>query len=143
MIEIQKTTDLTSHFYQDALSIRKEVFVDEQQVPLELEIENEDVTIHFVLYDNGRPQATVRLYPKSKDTFKVQRMAVLKEARKKGYGRDIMAAAENYAVQEGMQFTLLGAQTQAIPFYESLGYQAFGEEYLDAGIQHFDMKKTL
>ncbi len=143
MIEIQKTTDLTSHVYQDALSIRKEVFVEEQQVPLELEIENEDVTIHFVLYDNGRPEATVRLYPKSKDTFKVQRMAVLKEARKKGYGRDIMAAAESYAVQEGKQFTLLGAQTQAIPFYESLGYQAFGEEYLDAGIQHFDMKKTL
>lgn len=142
MLTIESTTDLSSPIYADALTIRKEVFVNEQLVPLDIEIENEDTCIHFVLYDNTKPQATVRLYPKENKQYKVQRMAVSKTARKKGYGRKIMTYAEKFAKENNAERIILGAQTQAIPFYESLGYTVFGKEYLDAGIKHFDMEKV-
>lgn len=141
MLTIKETTDLSSQTYTDALIIRKEVFVTEQRVPLDLEIENEDVCIHFVLYDDNQAQATVRLFPKENGTYKVQRMAVSLTARKKGFGREIMVYAEEFAKKNNGKRMILGAQTQAIPFYESLGYTVFGEEYLDAGIKHFDMEK--
>lgn len=52
-----------------------------------------------------------------------------------------MVCAEEFAKKNNGKRMILGAQTQAIPFYESLGYTVFGEEYLDAGIKHFDMEK--
>ncbi len=143
MICIKETSNLSSQTYQDALTIRKEVFVDEQQVPLSIEIDQEDVCIHFVLYDNEVPQATVRIQEKDNLVYKIQRMAVLKSARKKGYGRQLMTYVEEFAKHNHMNELMLGAQDHAIPFYEALGYQVFGEEYLDAGIKHFDMKKEL
>ena len=143
MITIKHTEDIHTTIYEDALAIRKEVFVTEQQVPLSLEIEDEEVCVHFVLYEDNEPAATVRLFPKDKSTYKIQRMAVLKRHRQKGFGREIMIAAENYAKISGKTQTLLGAQTHALAFYESMGYKAFGDEFLDAGIKHFNMKKEI
>ncbi len=143
MLIIKETTDLTSDIYNDALKIRKNVFVDEQLVPMSLEIEDEELCIHFVLYDDAFPRATVRLFPKNNGIYKVQRMAVSKKNRKMGYGRELMAYVEKYAHKNTANKLALGAQTQAIPFYESIGYDVFGEEYLDAGIKHFDMEKKL
>lgn len=143
MITIKHTEDIHTTIYEDALAIRKEVFVTEQQVPLSLEIEDEEVCVHFVLYEDNEPAATVRLFPKDKSTYKIQRMAVLKRHRQKGFGREIMIAAENYAKISGKTQTILGAQTHALAFYESMGYEAFGDEFLDAGIKHFNMKKEI
>lgn len=143
MITIKETIDLSSSIYEDALTLRKEVFVFEQQVPIELEIENEKEAIHFVLYESNLPQATVRLLPKENRVYKIQRMAVKKEARKKGFGRMIMTFVEDYAKENQIKELVLGAQTQAIPFYQGLNYTIFGDEYLDAGIKHFDMKKQI
>ncbi|MDT2830972.1 GNAT family N-acetyltransferase [Vagococcus carniphilus] len=140
---IKHTEDIHTTIYEDALAIRKEVFVTEQQVPLSLEIEDEEVCVHFVLYEDNEPAATVRLFPKDKSTYKIQRMAVLKLHRQKGFGREIMIAAENYAKISGKTQTILGAQTHALAFYESMGYEAFGDEFLDAGIKHFNMKKEI
>lgn len=140
---IKHTTDLSTTVYKDSLNLRKKVFVEEQQVPIELEVEGEDACIHFVLYEEKTPQATVRLLPKPENVYKVQRMAVAKEARKKGYGKKIMTYVEEFAKEHGGKALTLGAQVQAIPFYETIGYQVFGNEYLDAGIKHFDMKKSL
>lgn len=143
MITIKHTEDIHSTIYEDALAIRKEVFVTEQQVPLSLEIEDENLCVHFVLYEDNKPAATVRLFPKDDTTYKIQRMAVVKQSRKKGFGRDIMVAAEEYAKNVGKAQTLLGAQTHALAFYKSMGYEAFGDEFLDAGIKHFNMKKEI
>lgn len=143
MITIEETVDLSSSIYNDALALRKEVFVLEQQVPIELELENEEECVHFVLYENNEPLATVRLFPKENGLYKVQRMAVKQEARKKGFGRDIMIYVEEFVKKNKGSELLLGAQTHAIPFYQRLGYETFGDEYLDAGIQHFDMKKLV
>lgn len=141
---IYHTTDLTSDIYKDALAIRMEVFVNEQQVPESLEIEGEEDAIHFVLYDdNSVPLGTVRLVSKDKDTMKIQRMAILKSARAKGAGKKLMNYAEYIAKSKGATTLVLGGQLHALPFYESLGYSISSDLYLDAGIEHKDMIKHL
>ncbi len=142
---VAHTKDTMSDLYLDALKIRNQVFVKEQGVPLDREIDNyEAYTIHFVLYqDTETPMATVRLLPLEDGKIKVQRMAVLKEFRKKGLGKVIMEAAETFANEHDYQQLVLGAQLTARDFYQRLGYQAEGDIFLDAGIEHVTMTKTL
>ncbi|MGX7025124.1 GNAT family N-acetyltransferase [Vagococcus hydrophili] len=142
-MEIKQTTDLNSPTYQDALKIRKEVFVKEQNIPLDIEIAQESDCLHFVLYDNNQAKATVRLLDKGNHIFKVQRMAVLKEARKKGYAKQLLLFAEQSAKETGATKIVLGAQESALGFYESLNYLVEDDEYFEAGIRHFDMEKEL
>lgn len=143
MLTMKYTQDINSTVYQESLVIRKEVFTIEQQFPMSIEIADEDKCVHFVLYEDDVPQATVRLYQNSENTFKVQRMAVLKSARKKGFGQYIMAEAEKYAKEVGMSTLVLGAQVHAVPFYEKLGYKKFGDAYIVSKTNHYNMKKTL
>lgn len=143
MLTFQSTTDLNSQIYKDSLALRFKIFVAEQEVPVELEVEDEEICLHFTMYADESPVATARLYPINDNRIKVQRVAVAKEGRGKGYGREIMLHMEDYAKQEGLTEMVLGAQVHAVPFYEKLGYQPFGEEYLDAGIVHTDMLKKL
>ena len=142
---VAHTKDTMSDLYLDALKIRNQVFVKEQGVPLDREIDNyEAYTIHFVLYqDTETPMATLRLLPLEDGKIKVQRMAVLKEFRKKGLGKVIMEAAETFANEHDYQQLALGAQLTARDFYQRLGYQAEGDIFLDAGIEHVTMTKTL
>ena len=143
-MEIKMTTDLSNQVYLDALSIRYTVFVDEQQVPKALEVdENEAAAIHFVLYEEDQPLATLRLLPLSPSQVKLQRMAVQQDARQKSLGKQLILFAENYANEQGYQTITLGAQQTAIPFYEKIGYQLQGEPSMDAGIPHITMHKTI
>ncbi|MDN6639507.1 MAG: GNAT family N-acetyltransferase [Tetragenococcus sp.] len=139
------TTDTQRLIYSDALALRKQVFIEEQQVPPEREVDtDEQKAIHFVLYDEtNTPLATVRLLPTNYYTIKVQRMAVAKHVRKKGYGKVIMDEAETYAKKRGFQKMALGAQITARQFYHHLGYQEEGDYFLDAGIQHITMVKNI
>lgn len=143
-MEIKMTTDLSNQVYLDALSIRYTVFVDEQQVPKALEVdEDEAAAIHFVLYEEDQPLATLRLLPLSPSQVKLQRMAVQQDARQKSLGKQLILFAENYANEQGYQTITLGAQQTAIPFYEKIGYQPQGEPFMDAGISHITMHKTI
>ncbi|HIY57759.1 MAG TPA: GNAT family N-acetyltransferase [Candidatus Tetragenococcus pullicola] len=145
-MQISHTKDTLSQIYLDALAIRNVVFIKEQQVPLEREVDAyEAETIHFVLYmDEGkRPAATVRLLPVDDKKIKVQRMAVLSDFRSMGLGSKVMDAAEEFAKEQGYETIMLGAQLTAKPFYEHLGYSAKGEVFLDAGIKHIEMSKQL
>ncbi|MBT2697155.1 GNAT family N-acetyltransferase [Bacillus sp. ISL-40] len=128
---------------EDAYSVRKIVFVDEQNVPLEEEIDAyEDEAEHFVMYDEGSPIAAGRF--RFVDGYgKVERICVLKNARKIGAGKVIMNAIENYALQKDIHKLKLNAQTQAIPFYAGLGYEIVSEEFMDAGIPHKTMVKEI
>lgn len=145
IVFVAHTKDTMSDLYLDALKIRNQVFVKEQGVPLDREIDNyEAYTIHFVLYqDTETPMATLRLLPLEDGKIKVQRMAVLKEFRKKGLGKVIMEAAETFANEHDYQQLVLGAQLTARDFYQRLGYQTEGEIFLDADIEHVTMTKTL
>ncbi|RHW43248.1 GNAT family N-acetyltransferase [Neobacillus notoginsengisoli] len=128
---------------QDAFSVRKTVFVDEQQVPEEEEIDQyEGDCAHFVLYNGTEPKGAGRF--RLVDGYgKVERICVLQEVRGTGAGKAIMRKIEEYAKEQEIQKLKLNAQVQAIPFYEGLGYEIVSEEFLDAGIPHKTMVKKL
>lgn len=138
------TRDTMSDIYLDALKIRNLVFVKEQGVPLSREIDqNEALAIHFVLYEENQPLATLRLLPVGKKTVKLQRMAVIKTQRKKGLGAFLIQEAEKFAATQGYQKMILGAQLTAKEFYEALKFQPEGEIFTDAGMPHITMAKEL
>lgn len=138
------TDNLQSATYQDALAIRYKVFVDEQKVPSDLEIDEfENTSLHLVLYKFNQPIATARMYPVRKECFKVQRVAVLKKYRGSGIGSLLMKEIEQKAVENKATSLTLGSQNSAIPFYKQLGYTITSEEFMDAGIPHHTMSKIL
>ncbi|AGF28267.1 GNAT family N-acetyltransferase [Bacillus amyloliquefaciens] len=126
----------------DAFFVRKEVFVKEQHVPEEEEIDQfEDTSEHIVIYDGGQPVGAGRW--RLKDGHgKLERICVMKSHRSLGVGAIIMQALEKAAAAKGAGSFILHAQTQAVPFYEKQGYRVTsGEEFLDAGIPHLEMIK--
>lgn len=130
--------------YCDALSLRKRVFMDEQHVPEELEIDEfEETATHFVAYNKGETVGAGRCRS-SDGSGKVERICVSPSSRKQGIGRALMQKIEEYAQKQNMPALTLHAQTQAIPFYKQLGYEICSNEtFLDAGIPHVSMKKSL
>ncbi|SDW08202.1 Predicted N-acyltransferase, GNAT family [Marininema mesophilum] len=141
-IEISIITDKTAQ--NEALSIRKTVFVGEQGVPLALETdEHEEQSTHFIARMNGYPAGTLRFRWLSKELGKVERVAVLSQYRGARIGVALMQAVEDYAHQQGALQIKLSAQTNALPFYTKLGYQEVGSPYMDAGIEHITMGKSL
>lgn len=128
---------------EDAYYVRRTVFIHEQNVPEEEEIDqHEDEAVHFVLYQEHSPVGAGRF--RVVDGYgKVERICVLKETRKTGAGKKIMLAIEDYARKKGMTKLKLNAQTHAVPFYEGLGYQTVSDEFMDAGIPHKTMIKSI
>lgn len=126
---------------RDLLAVRREVFVLEQGVPEEIEIDEHDsASLHFLAVDaDNVPIGTARLLPDGK----VGRMAVLSPWRRCGVGRSLMMAAIEAARQQGKMGLHLHAQVHSIRFYESLGFEVRGEEFEEAGIPHREMHRPL
>lgn len=128
---------------KDAFYIRLKVFVEEQGVPRENEIdEYEDDSDHIVLYEEHKPAATGRLRIICGDA-RLQRICVLKEYRELGLGKAIIEYLESMAKEKGCKTAILGAQVQAKGFYEKLGYTQSSDLFLDEGIPHVEMSKKL
>jgi ElaA protein len=125
-------------------AIRRSVFIEEQDVPEEIEIDGEDSEcVHFLGVLDGIHIATLRVKTQG-PKIKIQRVAVLKEYRKvKGIGRGIMEEVLDWARNTGHEVAVLGAQVPVIGFYEKLGFVHLGDPYEDAGIMHQDMKLSL
>lgn len=121
----------------DAKIIRFEVFVEEQKVPAELEMDHMDaVCVHAVAYDvGGTPIGTGRLLPDGH----IGRMAVRKGARGSGVGGALLQALMAQAKARGDRQVMLSSQTHAAPFYERHGFQLEGDEFFEAGIAHINM----
>ncbi|MBS4177375.1 GNAT family N-acetyltransferase [Lederbergia citrea] len=133
----------TNEQLQDAFTIRKKVFVEEQHVPYELEIDEfEDDAAHFVIYDEDQPIGAGR-FRFIDGNGKVERICILPAFRGTGAGKRMMNAIEDYAHASEINVLKLNAQTSAIPFYEKLGYHIVSDEFMDAGIPHKTMKKEL
>lgn len=126
-----------------AHAIRRTVFIVEQSVSEPEEWDDLDQgAVHFVGVDAGEDVATGRMVISS-GVAKLQRIAVLKHARGRNIGLDLIKEMMEVAEQDGSVHTFkLSAQTYAIPFYERLGFVAHGDEYDDAGIPHRDMERT-
>lgn len=133
---------------EQCLAIRKEVFVEEQNVDIALEMDEYDespfASIHLLLTKHGDPVGTGRLIPYDETTAKLQRIAVRKPYRGTGAGRELVMALEAAARSNGYRAAVLDAQCQAETFYRKLGYAPVSPDtFLDAGILHVRMKKQL
>lgn len=124
-----------------ASRIRLVVFVEEQNVPPELEMDEMDAHCdHALAYDAaGNAVATGRLLPDGH----IGRMAVLREQRGSGAGRAVLLALLERARSRGMPEAILSAQTHALGFYERAGFTAVGPEFMEAGIPHREMRLAL
>lgn len=123
-----------------AAPIRLTVFVEEQGVPLDIELDAQDPrSIHVVAFEDEKPVATGRLLPDGH----IGRMAVLKEWRRRGIGALMLQALVERAKERGYAEVALSAQVHAVPFYRAHGFVPEGDEYLEAGIRHQAMKRRL
>lgn len=136
---IEETTDLAA-----CHALRRAVFIEEQNVPEALELDDLDAgAIHLLAREGGRPVGTARILLKG-DTGKIGRVAVLAQARGQGLGAALIRAAlDALRTRPGITRATLGAQTHAIGFYQKLGFVAEGPVYDDAGIPHRDMSRDL
>ncbi|WP_101297620.1 GNAT family N-acetyltransferase [Halegenticoccus soli] len=148
---------------EDAFAVRRRVFVEEQGVPTDIEWdEHDERAVHFVAYDGDRPIGAARLRPLDGEavggvsnggrsisrsaggrTGKVERVAVLPDARGDGWGRRLMAAVEETAADRGFAELTLNSQTHAEAFYRRLGYETVSDVFCEADIPHVKMTKRL
>ncbi|MFF1548650.1 GNAT family N-acetyltransferase [Streptomyces sp. NPDC058291] len=150
--EVRVAEDLADR--EACFAVRKEVFVGEQGVPEELEYDEHDADAVHVLAvgEDGRPLGAGRLlYGEAAaartggdlSVGSLGRLAVTREARGLGVGAALVRAVEDAARARGLRAVDLHAQTQALRFYERLGYTAYGPEDLEAGIPHRSMRRSL
>ncbi|WP_096190690.1 GNAT family N-acetyltransferase [Evansella halocellulosilytica] len=133
----------TAEESKDAFFVRKTVFIEEQNVPEEIEVDQyEDESIHFVAYEKGSPVGAGRLRILG-SYGKVERICVLKSVRSHGVGEKLMSYLEQVAKEEHITELRLNAQIRAERFYKRLGYDTYSDQFFDAGIPHVSMKKIL
>ncbi|GEN32803.1 GNAT family N-acetyltransferase [Aneurinibacillus danicus] len=133
---------------EGALNVRRRVFIEEQNVPEELEVDEHDSldasTIHILATnEQGEAVGAGRLREYKPGIGKIERVAVLSSCRGHGLGRLLMEKLEAEAKENGYGTLKLNAQLQAQPFYERLGYKPHGDTFIDANIEHIAMIKTI
>lgn len=133
--------------FEEALALRKRVFVDEQGVPPDREVDGKDpAATHFLVREGSDPVATARVRPTDQDgrALKVERVAVARDSRGEGYGDAVMDVVESYAMEAGYDRLVLAAQVPVVGFYERRGYALQDDApFEDAGIPHRRMAKPL
>ncbi len=152
-MSVDVVTVTTREGLEAAWRVRFAVFVDEQKVPADVEVDELDeaaTTTHVLALDDGEVVGTGRLLLDAPGHVHLGRLAVLREARGRGVGArlvralEAIAAAQHAAGEPAAVEVVLSAQEAAMEFYRRLGYAPVtGERYLDAGIWHQDMARTL
>jgi predicted GNAT family N-acyltransferase len=122
-----------------AFAIRKRVFVREQGVPDEIELDRDDkLALHFLAFKEGKAVGTARVVMRRRSA-KIGRMAVLKTHRGRGIGTKLLKRAIVIAKKQGAQQIYLHAQVPVIGFYEALAFRCVGPVFDEAGIPHRKM----
>ena len=135
-IELMPWEEARAH----ASPIRFTVFVEEQGVPREIELDEHDSqSVHVLAFDGAQAVGTARLLPDGH----IGRMAVLKDWRGRGIGALLLKSLVERAKARGDAEVALSAQVHAVPFYRAHGFVPQGDEYLEAGIRHQAMKRRL
>ena len=138
-VTIARVTDPT-----DCYAVRHTVFVGEQNVPVDLERDALDATaIHLLATVAGQPVGAARIVVKG-DTGKIGRVCVLRAQRGTGLGAALIREALTILQDTpGVTRAALGAQIDALGFYEKLGFTAYGDVFDDAGIDHRMMERPV
>lgn len=125
------------------LALRRTIFTGEQGVSEAEEVDGLDPeAVHFLASLEGKPVGTARILIKE-DAAKIGRVCVLGEARGTKQGQALILACVEWAREQGLRRAILGAQLQALGFYEALGFVAYGDIFDDAGIDHRMMELRL
>jgi predicted GNAT family N-acyltransferase len=138
-IEVNKISD-DAEKLKTVHAIRREVFVDEQHCPPELEYANEDESTHFLATVDGIPAGACR-WRKTDNGYKLERFAVLKQFRGIGVARQMVQTVLNDLPADA-GYVYLNSQIDAVPLYEKFNFVAEGPEFTEAGIRHFRMVKV-
>ena len=128
-----------------AYKIRLEVFVKEQKVPIEMELDEEDKkATHLILLKNDKPIGCGRIifYSDNKNAS-LGRIAIIKSERKKGYGKILCERLINICREKQIEKITIHAQYDAVEFYKKLGFIKKGKTFMEAGIKHIKMEKYL
>ncbi len=134
---------ITKELPKEAMDIRQEVFVQEQGFHDEFD-DIDRIAWHILIYFDKQPAACCRLFPSDREnTYTIGRVAVRKQYRGKDLGKLIMQQAEKWLCEKHIRTLELSAQVRVRAFYESLGYIASGEEYLDEFCPHIHMEKQI
>jgi len=124
----------------DAFLVRQDVFIHEQKVPAELELDEYDpLAAHALAYLNGHCIGTGRLIDLGGGQAQIGRMAVLAQFRGAGTGKRILETLIQLASSQGARSIVLHSQVAAIFFYEKYGFRVQGPTYDEAGIPHRNM----
>ena len=133
----------TEEDMEAAVSIRFRVFVDEQSVPAEIELDEYDaVATHAIAVEDGQAVGTGRMYFEN-DEAHIGRMAVDLPHRRRGVGGLILRFLEEEAQSQGATEIVLHAQDYVKAFYASHGYTEHGDTFMEAGIRHVEMRKEV
>lgn len=134
----------TTEDIKQCLEIRKQVFVDGQNVSIDDEIDGKDSrSVHYLLIIDSNPVGTARVWF-AKNHAKIERVAILNSQQGQGFGRIIMQKIlDDLKLIPTVSIAKLSSQTYATPFYEKFGFTICSAEYLDAGILHKDMQLHL
>ena len=132
----------TKEEIKGALKVRKNVFVDEQDIDIDIERDEHDWTdaVHVVAIDDGIFIGAGRFIP-TREGAKIQRMAVLKSGRNKGVGGKILVKLLEIIQQEGFSRVYFSAQKTAADFYKKYGFNSYGDEFDEVNLPHIMMEK--
>lgn len=125
--------------YKEAIrEVRNMVFIKEQHIDPEIEFDGlDDVAVHALVLFDGKAVGTGRIL----DDGHIGRIAIIKEFRAKGLGSKIVLSLIDEAIEKSYERVYLGSQKHAIDFYTKLGFQPYGEEFIEADIPHLSMEK--
>jgi predicted GNAT family N-acyltransferase len=128
----------TNEELNQVFKIRKQVFIKEQNVPFYLEMDGLDSEAeHVIAFLDDMPIGCARI--RTNDCIKLERIAILKEYRKRGFGKQLTEYLINYCKRKKYNEICLHSQTFVSDFYEKLGFKKRGNQFLEAGIEHVEM----
>ena len=127
-----------------ALGVRRQVFIDEQGVPEDIELDGRDgEALHMVVTDERKIIGTARILFFANSRAKIERMAILKSFRGRGIGRGIISFLNKELKDRQIKQVFLHAQCSVSAFYKSYGFEEIGSPFWEAGIKHIKMQRRL
>ena len=127
--------------FNKIIDIRKNVFIKEQNVPYEIEIDGLDPkSEHFIAYLKDEPVGCARIRTE-KNIAKLERIAIIKKCRCKGFGTKLTKFLIDYCKKKNFDEVVLHSQTYVTDFYKKLGFKARGKTFFEADIKHIEMYK--
>jgi len=136
-LEIKKVNNKDD--LEKVIEIRKNVFIKEQNVPLDIEIDGLDSEAeHFIVYLDDEPIGCARIRT-NKNSAKLERISIIKQHRGKGFGKKLTKFLIDYCRKKNFNEIFLHSQTSVTEFYEKIGFKVRGESFFEADIEHMEM----